>query len=572
MRNVKKTFQLLPKNRAAQVPLIIFGMIIGAGFEVLSIGMIIPIVNIVAGNTENSILVSIPYLNHIKKEYFFELFLISFSIIYLIKGLYLSALAYFFGKYIYKVKAEITDQIMLGYIKANYEFHISRNSSVLIRNLTAEVAGFVGYALTPLLVIASEGFVVIFIALFLLLIEPIGTILVIMGLIFLAISFQKALAGFSKKLGLIRQKADGLLLKSAQETLGGIRDVKLLGKEELFAKKFLHYNSQTSEVSGKQYFVSQLPRLYLETIGVFVMLFLLYILSMRSDDINQFIPVAAAFGFAAFRLLPSVNRLLGSFNSLQFGEPIIDTLSQEVKHFYSKTNTYKEEQRPEKGFVFEHSIELIGVSYKYPGSTDNSINNISLKIMKGESVGFIGKSGAGKSTLIEIVLGLLVPDSGKIYIDGKDIQNQLNAWHNQIGYVQQDIFLLDDSILSNIIFGDDDSEVNIKKITEAIKSAQLSEFVASLPEGLNTKLGERGVRLSGGQKQRIGIARALYRNCSILIFDEATSSLDNETEAEIVSTIKNLKKEKTVIIIAHRLSTIEYCDRVIELNNGYLHR
>jgi ABC-type multidrug transport system fused ATPase/permease subunit len=293
---------------------------------------------------------------------------------------------------------------------------------------------------------------------------------------------------------------------------------------------------------------------------------------MRSDDIYQFIPVAAAFGFAAFRLLPSVNRLLGSFNSLQFGEPIIDTLSQEVDHFHSNTNKYKEEQRPGKGFVFEHSLELIDVSYKYPGSTDNSINNISLKVMKGESVGFIGKSGAGKSTLTEIILGLLVPDSGKIYIDGKDIQNQLDAWHNQIGYVQQDIFLLDDSILNNIVFGNDDSEVNIKKITEAIKYAQLSEFVASLPDGLNTKLGERGVRLSGGQKQRIGIARALYRNCSILIFDEATSSLDNETEAEIVLTIKNLKKEKTIIIIAHRLSTIEYCDRVIELNNGYLHR
>ena len=218
--------------------------------------------------------------------------------------------------------------------------------------------------------------------------------------------------------------------------------------------------------------------------------------------------------------------------------------------------------------AFERSIDIDNLCYQYPGTHELALSDIKLTIVKGESIGVIGKSGAGKSTLSDIILGLLKPSAGAIYIDGVDIYEDIKSWQSLIGYVQQDIYLLDDSIRSNIAFGELADEIDANRINDAIAEAQLDEFVASLPKGIDTHLGERGVRLSGGQKQRIGIARALYRNTPILVFDEATSALDNETEAEIVSSIQKFKGVRTTIVIAHRLSTIEHCDRVIELKKG----
>lgn len=572
VNNIKKTLALLPKHRVEQTPMIIFLMVIGAVFEVLGIGLIIPIIGIIASDNKGYWVRSFAFFEALSKDQIIVSFLIGFALLYIIKGIFLSFLASMIGRYTYGIRAEVSNKLMSSYIAAPYEFHLTTNTALLIRNLTTEASALVGYGLTPILVIMSESFVVLFLNLFLLWMEPMGTMVVLISITFLAFAFQKVVSGYSKKLGEIRQRADGLVIQKCQETLGGIKDVKVLGKEFLFAEMFYEQNDKTCSVSGKQYWVSQLPRLYLETIGVLAMLLFIFVLATTKDDLNQIVSIAAAFGLAAFRLLPSANRILGSLNALQFGAAVVDGLTEQFRQFSSVPLHAEKDAIKDKTFTFERSIDLSHVCYRYPNSQEKSLSDISLVITKGESIGIIGKSGAGKSTLSDIILGLLVPTSGEVCVDGVNIETDLNGWQKNIGYVPQDIFLLDDSIIKNIAFGVPDDQINEKKINEVIVESQLNEFVSSLPEGLNTQLGERGVRLSGGQKQRIGIARALYRDCLVLIFDEATSSLDQETEVDIVSAIRGLKGWRTIIVIAHRLSTIEHCDRVIELKGGKIYK
>ncbi len=546
-------------------------MIIGAVFEVLGIGLIIPLIEFVTGERANVVtqMVTLRFATLTGQDLIL-LGLCAFSLIYILKGLYLSILAWIIGRFTYNIKAEIGNFIMVNYLNAPYEFHLKNNSAQLIRNVTIETNQLVQYALNPTLVIATESAVIIAISIFLISIEPLGTIAVILLLILLSFSFQKVVGQYSSKLGKLRQIADGLVIQKSQEALGGIKDVKVLGKKLHFAKQFFQQNSISSDVSGKQYALGQLPRMYLETIGVIVLSILVLILTQKADNFLQIIPTLSVFALAAFRLLPSANRILSAANSLRYAESVVDTLKGQQNPSFTEFVNTKINQYETKSLLFDTCIELHNITYKYPGTQEDALINISLTINKGESIGIVGKSGAGKSTLSDVILGLLMPTTGVVSVDGINIQTNIEAWQQKIGYVQQDIFLLDESVRKNIAFGLLEREVDESRMGRVIVEARLDEFIGSLAKGLDTKLGERGVRLSGGQKQRIGIARALYRDPSILIFDEATSALDGETESEIVSAIKSLKSVKTIIVIAHRLSTIEHCDKIIELKNGRL--
>lgn len=568
MKLIEKFISLLPAHRMRQAPLVILLMIIGAGFEVLGVGLIIPFVELLSDNSDKHWIYKSAYFEGFGKEQLIFFFTITLALAYLIKGMFLSILAYVIGRFTYGTKSEISNDLMSSYISASYEFHIKNNTAQLIRNLTTESNALVAHALNPMLILVAELFVVGFVSLFLIWIEPLGTLTVLLSVAFLAITFHKLLSSYSRHLGNVRQKADGLVIQKSQEAFGGIKDVKVLGRELFFAKMFVKNNNESCNASGKQFFITQLPRLYLETIGVLAMLLLIYVIVTTRDDLSQVVPILSAFGLAAFRLLPSANRILSSLNALKFAEPVIENLVEQKNQFRGLDLPNKKPTIKNKNLKFDNSIDLINVCYKYPNSQQLSLNNLSISIAKGECIGIIGKSGAGKSTLSYLVSGLLIPLSGEVLVDGVNIQTDLDSWKKKIGYVQQEIFLIDDSIRKNIAFGNDDDEIDDEKINQVIAKSQLDEFVLSLDEGINTNLGERGVRLSGGQKQRIGIARALYRNCPILVFDEATSSLDNNTEAEIVSFVRNLKGSKTLIIITHRLSTIEYCDRIFEFDSG----
>lgn len=563
-----KVLFILPKRRIKQIPLIIVAMIIGAAFEVVGIGLVIPLIDLISDsdNTVTEYLGSA--LPSLSSQNIVLLSVALFAFVYVVKGFYLSGLAWLTGRFSYAVKADVSNTLMEGYLKAPYEFHLQKNSAQLIRNLTTESSQLVTNVLTPLLTILTECVVIISISIFLITIEPTGTIVVLAVLVILSFSFQRVLGSYVAKLGRIRQHADGMLIQSSQEALGGIKDVKVLGKGLHFFEQFRMHNLTSSRVSAKQYVVNQIPRMYLETIGVLVFSILIVLLIVKGDDFRQVVPTLGVFALAAFRLLPSANRVLSAINSLRFADVVIVSLNDQLTAIAQTVPCAPSVNNNMAHSAFQRRIDIDNLCYQYPGTYELALSDINLSIAKGESIGIIGKSGAGKSTLSDAILGLLKPSAGAIYVDGVDVYQDIKYWQRLIGYVQQDIYLLDDSIRSNIAFGELDDEIDANRINNAITEAQLDEFVASLPEGIDTHLGERGVRLSGGQKQRIGIARALYRNTPILVFDEATSALDNETETEIVSAIKRFKGVRTTIVIAHRLSTIEHCDRVIELKKG----
>jgi ABC-type multidrug transport system fused ATPase/permease subunit len=283
----------------------------------------------------------------------------------------------------------------------------------------------------------------------------------------------------------------------------------------------------------------------------------------QNRALEAVLPTLGLFAAAAFRLMPSVNRVLGAVQSLRYGMPVIDTLCAEFKLAVPEIAVTQRSVTP-----FRATLELNQITYAYPAVAEPALKDISLAIQRGESVGFIGASGAGKSTLVDILLGLLAPDTGEVRVDGNDIQKNLRNWQDQIGYVPQSIFLTDDTLRRNVAFGLPNEQINDAAVHRAIRAAQLEEFVDSLPDGLETFVGERGIRLSGGQRQRIGIARAIYHDPAVLVLDEATSSLDTETERGVMQAITALQGSKTILIIAHRLSTVEHCNRLYRLQDG----
>lgn len=289
----------------------------------------------------------------------------------------------------------------------------------------------------------------------------------------------------------------------------------------------------------------------------------------NGTELQSIIPMLTAVAMAAIRLLPSVNRISGALNKISYGEPMLDKVIENM-HVLEK-NPAQTNDGKRHGLSVPKLRELLKferISYHYPSSEEPVLSNASMTIRRGESVGIVGPSGAGKTTSVDIILGLLNPQSGQVLVDGVNIKNDLHGWLSQIGYIPQMIFMLDDTIRANVAFGEQKGDIDDAKVWCALREAALEEFVRSLPEGLDTQIGERGVRLSGGQRQRIGIARALYQNPEVLIFDEATSALDNETESAIMESIHGLRGTKTMIIIAHRLTTIEACDRIFRVEHG----
>ena len=567
---LSKIYSILPKHRLKKIPFILVAMMTGALFEVAGIGLVIPLMDIISESDTPVTKFLGQFLPGLSSQNIALLAVAIFSAFYVFKGLYLSILAWRIGRFIYAVKAEINNTLMNGYLRAPYEFHLQKNSAQLLRNLSTESLQLVNNVLVPMLTIATESVVILAISIFLMVLEPIGTIVVLLLLAALSFFFQHIFSAYSKKNGRIRQNADGLFIQTTQEALGGIKDVKVLGKERYFLEQFIMHNRALSDASSKQYILNQIPRMYQETVGMLIFLSLIILLILKGDDYGQVIPILGVFALAAFRLLPSANRILASINSLRFAEEVIVILNDQLTtiDLIDPSTPSIDTNTVTALSAVDLSIEIKNLFYQYPGGHELALSNINLTIKKGESIGIVGESGAGKSTLSDAILGLIKASTGGIYVDGVDIYKDIKSWQSLIGYVQQDIYLLDGSIRSNIAFGEPDGKIDPKRISNAICEAQLDEFVSSLPEGIDTQLGERGVRLSGGQKQRIGIARALYRNTPILVFDEATSALDNETESEIVSAIKSFKGLRTTIVIAHRLSTIEHCDRVIELKKG----
>jgi len=542
-------------------------MFVGMVLETLGVGLVMPAIGLL---TQSDFARNYPALqptlqalgNPTQKSLVVSGMLVLVGV-YLIKALFLALLAWWQMRFAFGVQAQLSQRLFTVYLRQPYTFHLQRNSAQLIRNVIIEVSLLTGNAIVPGIILLTESLILLGLCTLLLFVEPLGALIVASVLGTAAWGFHRLTRGRIARWGEARQHHDGLRLQRLQEGLSGAKDVKLLGRETDFLEQYRVHNVQSARAARLQSTVQQLPRVWLELLAVSGLAVLVVSMLAQDRALESVLPTSGLFAAAAFRFLPSVNRVLGTIQALRYGLPVIDILHAELK---LATPEVADIHRPVTRF--RAALEMNQITYAYPGAEAPALKDISLVIQRGETVGFIGASGAGKSTLVDILLGLLTADKGEVRVDGKDIQAQLRNWQDQIGYVPQSIFLTDDTLRRNVAFGLPNEQIDDAAVQRAIQAAQLEEFVASLPDGLETLVGERGIRLSGGQRQRIGIARALYHDPAVLVLDEATSALDTTTERGVMQAVTALQGSKTILIVAHRISTVEHCNRLYRLHEG----
>ena len=541
-------------------------MVIGMVMETLGISLIIPIIALMTkGDLSSDYPMLIPWLEFLGNPSQKELIVFSMLIlagVYVVKVVFLVFLVWLQARFLSWVNADFSLRLYTSYLRQPYAFHLKRNSVELIRNVinqTGQVAG----AIQSYLAIATEFFILFGILALMLVVEFVGTLMVLSVFGLASWGFYSFTRRRIRLWGEEYQNHDKLRLQYLREGLGAAKDVKLLGREKEFLDRYQLHNLGSAQISKKRSVLTALPRFWLEILGVTGIVSVVLLMIAQNRSMESLVPTLGVFAVAAFRLMPSANRFLNSTQNVRFLSAAFNNLHQEFSLLEQA-----EYQKEYSSLTFDEALVLENVSFCYPSTEALVLKQISLSIRQGESVGFIGSTGAGKSTLVDIILGLLVPTSGVVKVDGIDIQTSPRGWQDRIGYVPQSIFLTDDTIRNNIAFGLPLDQIDDAAVWNSLCSAQLDQFVKGLPGGLDAQIGEGGVRLSGGQRQRIGIARALYYNPSVLVLDEATSSLDTITESDFIDAVCALKGDKTLIIVAHRLTTIEHCDYLFKLGDG----
>lgn len=565
--SVNRIWFLLTSGQRKGLMLLFMLMFFGMILETLGVGLVVPALALF---TQKDIALKYPQLKpamdffgNPDQQTLVVWGLLVLLAVYTFKAFYLIFLAWRQNRFVFRLQADLSQRLFQTYLSKTYTFHLQRNSAQLIRNATTEVFLFANRFMISAMYLVKELLVLLGLCFLLFAIEPLGAALVVGLFGVFGLGFYRITRGYMDRWGKVRQKHEGMRIQHLQQGLGGVKDVKVLGRESEFMGQYSFHNKRVAKVGQLEATMQQLPKLWVELIavGTFVMLVLTMI--ARGGTLEEIIPKIGLFAVAAFRLMPSINRILTSVQAIKFNQPVLDMLVQEFSLDTPPVSLSKTEKK-----TSWYELIIDNVSYCYPGTEKPALEHVSFSIKKGETIGFIGLSGAGKSTIVDVLLGLLPPSEGRILIDGKDIQKSLRGWQSQIGYVPQSIFLTDDTLRKNVAFGVPAESVSDDAVWSALKAAQIDSFVESLPQGLDTTVGERGITLSGGQRQRIGIARALYHDPEVLVLDEATSSLDTSTERHVMAAVNALHGEKTIIIVAHRLTTVEGCDRLYRLDSG----
>jgi ABC-type multidrug transport system fused ATPase/permease subunit len=563
----KKIYNLIIINNF-QNQLFAFGLftIIGIFFETFGLAIIFPVLEVMSDPTKfqkyNFFKISVPSNSLYGVILYLPIIIIIF---YIIKSLYLVFLYWQQSKFSAKLGEKISCNLYSNYLYKPYSFHVNKNSTELLRNIKTETLQFTE-VIKSTLNIFLESLVLTSILILLIYIEPIASVSMLLFCVLLSVFFSKFTSKRLERWGQIRQAVSINTTKTINHSLGAIKDVKIFELENNFLNEFIHSNSKDVNIQKKMSTLAFLPRLFMEFVAVSGLMLFLFIIKLRGGNIQLLIPVLGIFLASAFRSIPSINRIITSLQFINFSRPVINLLEGEFKDFSNKINDTIISETIE---FTQLKIENITFSYDKILSTP-ILKNVSLEINKGDIIGIIGESGAGKSTFVDIILGIYEVDSGRILFNNKLINEHKSEWFSQIGYIQQNVYLIDNTLASNIAFGIEKDKIDYNKLESAIQQANLQDFVNKLPNGINTTVGERGLRISGGQRQRIGIARALYREPNFLVFDEATSNLDYNTENVILETINNLSKTKTIIIIAHRQSTLVFCKYIYRVENGTL--
>lgn len=572
INTVQKIMLLLTTKERKRALVMVCLMFVTMVLETMGIGLIIPTLAIFMQPeffSNYPIIKSlVVFLGNPSQEQLIVGMLLFLVLVYLAKSLILAFSLWWQMRFVYDFQASLSGRIFRSYLMQSYSFHLNRNSAQLLRNAVTEVAEFNSRVLVPGTQLIGELLIVFGIVCLLLAVQPLAAVVTFCVLIALSWAFYFIIRSRLVEWGEARQVNEGLRIQHIQQGLGAIKDVKLLGREEEFFRKFDVNNKITAAMARNRATVVELPRLWLEVVAIIGLAALVIVMLSQEKSTEVILPFLGLFAVASFRLLPSANRILGSIQSLRFGLPIIETLNSELTTAENIRDPAINQVSNRSNIDFLSEISVMKINYAYPETSSQVLKNLSIKIKRGESVGFIGESGSGKSTMVDVLLGLLLPTSGHVMVDGKNIHSDLAAWQSKLGYVPQSIYLTDDTLRNNVALGLEGDEVDEEAITRSIQAAQLDSFVRDLPEGLDTFVGERGVRLSGGQRQRIGIARALYNDPAVLVLDEATSALDSETEQGVMMSVDKLHGEKTIIIVAHRMSTLAGCDTIFRLDNG----
>lgn len=574
-----KSLHVLTNSQKKYLIVIFILVLINILVETLSLGLILPIVALLIDYER---LISYEVISSL--IIFFDLStqnkiilygLVLLVLVYLIKNLFLALFSYIQADFVFKINLSVSNQLFSFYLSQPYLFHLNKNSAELIRNVSSESSRLVD-TIKALMNLIIEVLVLVFILALLIYVEPFAAtltflIISISGLIFNLISRKPIL-----NLGKQRLIYTSEVLKNLLQGLNSIKETLIMWKQQSFLNEFYFSQSMVLKATKNHSFITSLPRLFFEMIALIGLTLMIMIMLNSGQKINNILPTLSLFAVAALRILPGVHKIIHSIQVIQYTKPSLEIIFNEFKNNdvslkETKSKTFYENRNNNVNFANFKKITLENVSFHYPSTKKNILNNINIEINRNTSIGIIGESGSGKSTFVDIFLGLLKPQKGKLFIDDTIIQENLKSWQTNIGYVPQFVFLSDDTIRGNIAFGVSENKIDDKKINRCLKIAQLDNFVNELPNGIYTSIGENGARLSGGQRQRIGIARSLYNNPEILVFDESTSSLDSKTERNFIQVVRELQKEKTIIIVSHRLTSVKYCNIILKIENGKIY-
>lgn len=551
-------------------------MLIGAILETASIALVLSVITAIAtpDAVETNKYVAFVYnAFHFTNMTSFTVTVMALLIAaYVLKNVYLFVQWKVQYAFVYRNQFRTSERMLKSYLRRDYEYFLFADTAVVQRSITADVNNMYGLILS-LLTIVSEGIVFIALVVVIFLIDPV-LCLVIAALLLLTMLFiTKLLKPVMRRSGKENQDFYSALFKWISEIVQGIKEVKVSGKESFFVSEYGKCGNGYVNAVERYSLYNNTPKLLIETVCVAGMIGYLLVGVLRGSDVSSSIPTLGTIAVAAMKLMPSANKINNQLNAISYFEPFLMHVSDNLIDETSAKNT-------DLSFAYENyeklsikkGIYLKDITYRYPQTEKYIFRNAEMDIPIGSSVGIVGESGSGKTTIVDVLLGLLTLEGGAVYADDVDTRTCYRNWLKNVGYIPQMIYMLDGSIRENVAFGITGNDIDEEKVWEALREAHLDEFVKSLPAGLDTQIGERGVRISGGQRQRIGIARALYNDPEVLILDEATSALDNDTEAQIMESINALHGKKTLVIVAHRLQTIEKCDMVYRVQNGKIER
>ena len=572
----KKMMVLLDKKQKRAMVGIIFMMLIGAILEALGVSVVVPIVQVVMDESaleKPGLVKSIYDFFGMKSQMQFTLVILgTMAAIFAIKNVYLYVQQKVLCHFVYTNQFRTSQRMMRNYLHKNYEFFLNADTAVVQRTITSDVNNMYALILNSLQLV-SEVIVFVILAV-VLIISDWQMTLVVSGMLGVTlILINKAIKPVMRKAGKDNQDYYSGLFKLISQTVMGIKEVKVVAREQYFVDEYVKCGKGYVDAVQKYTLLTSLPRLLIETVCISGTVVYMMVLIAMGTPLSELITTLTVFAAAVVRLMPCATRINTYLNNISYFEPFLmgvsDNLQDEINHPDLKIEFAKEDREK---MPVKKAITLKDITYAYPNSEKLIFDHADMEIPIGKAVGIVGTTGAGKSTVVDILLGLLKMQGGAVCADDVDINTDYHGWLKNVGYIPQMIFMLDDTIRRNVAFGVSDENINEDRVWEVLKEAQLDEFIRTLPEGLDTTIGERGIRLSGGQRQRIGIARSLYNNPDVLIMDEATSALDNDTEAAIIESVNRLHGKKTLVIIAHRLQTIENCDMIYRVEDGKIKR